>query len=135
MSVRIPGFGVLVVLVVLTAGCGGSAKVVVKGTVTLDGNPLEEGAINFFPADGSGTTAGGVISGGNFSVPVPAGSVIVRISASKVIRREPMYAGDPKGPMKEIRTDIIPAKYNAQSELKLDVKSGMDDVKYDLTSK
>jgi hypothetical protein len=134
MSVRIPGFGVLVVLVGL-AGCGAPAKVVVKGTVTFDGNPLEEGAINFVPADGNGTTDGGLVSKGSFSVPVSPGSVIVRINASKVVRREPAYPGDPKSPMKEFRREIIPAKYNAKSELRLEVKPDMDDVKYDLTSK
>jgi hypothetical protein len=131
---RRQGFLVLIVLAAAASGCGPS-KAVVKGTVTLDGAPLAEGTINFFPEDGQGATAGGPVSNGSFSVDVPPGAKVVKISASKVVGREPMYGNDTNGPMKEVRNEIIPAKYNSKSELKFEVKPANEPVKYDLTSK
>jgi len=61
----------LALLVPLAVGCG-KGKGKVSGTVTLDGQPLPAGTINFLPSKGTG--AGGSIEDGKYSIDnVPAG--------------------------------------------------------------
>jgi hypothetical protein len=56
-------------------GCsGGDGRLAVSGTVTVDGKPLEAGAISFAPEPGSdANTAGGVVKQGKFDLPSSAG--------------------------------------------------------------
>ncbi|MGQ9760652.1 MAG: hypothetical protein ACUVQH_01955 [Thermogutta sp.] len=49
-------------------GCGKSSGVTVRGSVTFDGQPVEEGYITLSPADGKGPSVGGPISAGKFSI-------------------------------------------------------------------
>lgn len=57
-----------VTLAVTVRGCGTSAPTV-AGTVTVGGLPLQEGAITFFPIDGTaGGTSGARITEGKFDV-------------------------------------------------------------------
>jgi hypothetical protein len=76
------GAGWLVLFVCL-AGCG--AKVAsVSGRVTYENQPIEKGTINFMPADGVGSIAGGEVSGGKYQVAkIPPGKKIVEITAVK----------------------------------------------------
>lgn len=109
----------------LLAGCGGGGPgATVEGSVTLDGQPLQEGAISFVPADGKTASAGGTITDGKYSVAVPPGPKRVEITASKVVGQRPAYAGDPNSPMIDITKSIVPPRYNSQSELTLEVQSG-----------
>lgn len=55
------------VILALAAGCGGSGSTV-SGTVTFNGQPVERGYINFYPADGKGAPVGGEIKGGKYTV-------------------------------------------------------------------
>src|SRR5262245_27878190 len=47
-------------LVLGGAGCGGGGLVTVKGTVTLDGQPVPHAAVTFIPKEGKGQQASGV---------------------------------------------------------------------------
>ena len=104
------------------------------GKVTLDGQPLQEGTIAFDPTDGATATAGGNITNGQYSVPLDSGPKIVRIEATKVISSTKDPASS-TGALIEVRESIIPTKYNQQSELKADVKSGENTFDFDLKSK
>ena len=77
---RLPGL-VLVALVAFS-GCS-DGKVVVRGMVTVDGQPIEEGSISLEPADGQGPTTGGLIKEGKYELignaAVTPGDKIVRI--------------------------------------------------------
>ena len=53
------------ILGLLLVGCG-DGRVVVKGTVRVDGKPAEQGAINFAPLDGQGPSTGGMIDKGMY---------------------------------------------------------------------
>ena len=46
------------------AGCGGQPKAHVRGTVTLDGKPVPEGIIQFFPTGATGQSAAAPIKDG-----------------------------------------------------------------------
>lgn len=48
------------------SGCG--AATTVSGTVTYEGEPIEEGWVTFMPVDGSGSEAGAKITDGEYHV-------------------------------------------------------------------
>lgn len=74
--------GTLALLVPLAVGCG-KGKGTVSGTVTLDGQPLPAGTINFLPSKGPG--AGGSIEDGKYSVAnVPAGTMTVTVETDSI---------------------------------------------------
>jgi len=57
-----------------------------SGTVTYDGQPVENGTITQLPEDGKGPSAGGPISGGEYRVEgVTPGRKIVRILGVKAV--------------------------------------------------
>lgn len=101
----------------------------IHGTVTLDGKPLETGSINFYPVDGNTQTTGGVIKNGKFEVRVPVSNQIVKIASTIVT--------SPPGTPDELLTfkKLVPDKYNLKSELRLDVKAGLNEPVYELKSK
>jgi len=117
----------------LLVGCAGEGDFgEVSGTVNYDGKPVEDGAINFFPADGKGPTAGDVIKGGKYTVKkAPVGTAKVSISGSKVVGKKKVY--DTKdSPEMPITQELLPAKYNEKSELTFDVKRGTNEKNWDL---
>jgi hypothetical protein len=105
----------------------------VSGEVTVGGTPIKQGRISFTPVDGQGQTGGAEIIDGKFTAEVPVAKMRVEINGNKVIGQEPVY--DAKGPMRDIVVEIVPARYNVNSELTLDVKKGEQSVKYDLEAK
>src|SRR6056297_1516134 len=112
-------------LVCLSAliGCGGPAtdRVPVAGEVTLDGQPLDRGSIEFHPDGEEGTVTGGVISEGTFEIPAvqgaKPGNYSVRIFASG--GDVEVAPDEPPGPEGEgqVSEERIPAKYNTETEL------------------
>ena len=72
------------VFILASIGCGGGPSGVVEGTVTLDGEPLEHGAISLKSSTGDANTVGDVIEGGKFKIEeVPEGSFVAYVTASK----------------------------------------------------
>src|SRR5437868_15173667 len=64
-------------LMALIAGCGPAnplGRKALSGTVTLDGKPLERGAIEFHPLEEGGVQSGALISGGHYSIPAHQGA-------------------------------------------------------------
>ena len=51
--------GIGVTLLLAGAGCSGNSPVAVRGTVTLDGNPVEGAIVLFMPEGGAGRQASG----------------------------------------------------------------------------
>ena len=118
-----------------------------QGTVTLDGQPLAAGGIDFFPLQGTrGPTAGGQIVDGSFYIAPGGGTKVgtfrVLITAS---RKTGKQVSDPTAEMidPEIENGMvdayeqyIPARYNKQSELTAEViVDGQNVFKFDLSSK
>ena len=116
-------------------GCSGSSPLgTVNGTVTLDGTPLTEGDVRFVPADGKSQTASAKIIDGKFTAQVPTGEMRIEISAAKVIGKRKMY-DTPDSPVVDKVKEFLPPRYNAKSELRLTVKSGVQDETFPLQSK
>jgi len=112
-------------------GCSsgdGLNRASVRGEVKVDGNPLEEGSINFFPAgDAEGPSAGGVISKGEYEIPQDLGPVVGKYrveihGVQKTGRTVPNYMA-PGTTMPEVM-EVLPADVNVKSKLVRDVAAG-----------
>jgi hypothetical protein len=114
----------LAVTMLWFAGCGGTDRRPLVGSVTLDNKPLPTGLIQFEPAEGDGRATGAVIAAGRYEIPanlgLPPGRYRVRIQAVEEAAPAPPDAapGDvflPPG------KDLIPARYNAATELSAEI--------------
>jgi hypothetical protein len=118
-------------------GCSQAKRMAIEGTVTLDGQPLEKGSIAFRPLPGTtGPTAGAAIVRGKFVISPSggpfAGSFVVEISNVRPTGRK---VEGPRGLVDE-HLEFLPARYNAQSELRAEVKTdGPNSFEFSLKSK
>lgn len=119
-----------ILIAAIIGGCGGAGgRQAIEGIVTLDGTPLEKGQITFVPQGGTnGPTAGAEIVGGKFAIAQAGGPFTgkfrVEITASrpggeKVFDRR-------TGKLVEGYEQFIPARYNAESQLRADVTAGAE---------
>ena len=126
----------LALFLVGLAGCPGRPSV--QGTVTLDGAPVDGGAIRFTPAGEEGTAAsvGAQIVGGKYAISGKAlapGSYRVDINWKKPTGRKVPTPGDP-GTTVDETAEAIPPIYNARSTLKANITSGSNTQDFDLKS-
>lgn len=107
------------VLALVATGCARDRRVECFGTVTFDGEAVEEGSIGFFPLDGKGRSEGAVITAGRYRARLLPGHHRVEIRASRVM-------SDFKGPsdLGPPRVDFIPEHFNSRSTLTVDVAAG-----------
>lgn len=100
----------------------------VTGQVTLKGQPLDEGVINFAPVDSQSTGDGAQITNGKYRIPRDKG-----LSPGKY--KVTIYAGDgrsgvgtasPDAPAEKAKAgrERVPAEYNRNSTVVKEVKSG-----------
>jgi len=131
----------LLLIVVSTCGCGGDARrASIVGTVTLDGEPLPEGAIAFIPTAGNkGPSTGAVVSDGRFEVPQQRGPFVgqnrVEIRASRETGRmipDPRHPRGPNVPLVPEFAEYVPEHYNDASTLVREVKQGRNTLDFDL---
>ena len=120
---------VLLCLTALFVGCQKNDGLCsVEGTVTLDGTPLADGTINFGPMAGShGTATGAKITDGKYSARASEGDMVVTIRSQK---KETVQ--DPEHGEMISMTELIPEKYNQQSELKATIQPGKNTFDFDL---
>jgi hypothetical protein len=123
-----------VIAALLLCGCGGGNELgrhAISGTVTFQGQPLDHGLIEFSPAAmADGVQSGSAIADGKYEIiedyGLPPGKYKVVISsAGPGSAPRPIDSpGDAPPPSPE----RIPAKYNAKSELIIDVTPESDGV-------
>lgn len=125
-------------------GCGGSGdgldRQAIKGSVNLAGKPLAAGEIQFLPANDDGKTppAGGRIAEGKYAIsaesgPIPGAYKVVIHSDSG---KGPALTGGMPGGAGTPNKELIPAKYNTNSTLTADIKSGQaEPFDFDLQAK
>jgi hypothetical protein len=118
-------------------GCGsarseGPQRVAVSGTVTLDGQPLENGVIRFIPhPDVKGPKASMSVTAGRFEIPETAGPVAGRHRIEIESDDHGGIAPDDEAALKEMAAGKrklakpvkIPAIYNIRSTLERTVQS------------
>ncbi len=131
-------FRLLIALSMLPAavGCSGGdglPRESLSGTVTLDGQPLESGLIQFEPTKPDiPTMTGGEIKNGSYSVPRSEGAVpgpyrVLITSNPKEAEIDP-DEGEMPGMVPMPKAAGIPSKYNAQSTLTAEVEAGGNNV-------
>lgn len=130
----VAGVGALAGLLAVAAGCGGSSGLAVKGRVTLDGAPVENGSISFF-APGNGPRAAAAVEGGEYVIPaakgLTPGAYRVEVTWLKPTGRK-IPSKDPGMTADETR-EAIPAKYNTASTLTADLSPGENVKDFPLT--
>ena len=118
-------------------GCGGPFDARVKGTVTLNGQPLDRGTVAFFPLAQGPPAHGRIDASGNYAVRVgrekglPSGDYEVTVQATIPAEIPEGWMGPPpKG------NPITPAKYHnrATSGLKYTVSRGSNEINIELSS-
>ncbi|QDT40585.1 hypothetical protein Pan241w_06420 [Gimesia alba] len=145
LSLRSTHFALVFCTLTLCGCFGGSAEQIeratVSGTVTLDGKPLPEGSIQFIPdVDASGKPLRGKavqaqITEGAYRLEAGQGPTVgmnqVLINASKKTGK----FQESDGQKTEILKQYLPAKYNTNSTLKYDIKTGENTADFALESK
>ena len=132
---RRPGFAggpapwlLLVALVApaVPAGCGeaGPLRRAVAGSITLDGKPLPAGTIVFAPLDGA-TAAVADVRDGSYRIGAgsgpAAGRYQVEVRAEAPTGKRVPHPDLPGETIEEVR-ELVPPRYNARTELTVEVK-------------
>jgi hypothetical protein len=119
--------GLVAVSLVFAVGCRGSSgpeRVALSGKVTLEGKPVEDGQIRFVPQ--AGTVAPvtiAAIKNGAYDTAVSGG---VPVGTHRVeIRAYDPKEPAPRGPGSPPRKQLVPAKYNAGTQLEITIQSGV----------
>jgi hypothetical protein len=119
----------LLVLAGLLAGCGakGPQRVAVSGTVTFDGQPVNDGQVVFTP-QADGMTAAGPIVAGRYNIATERGPSPglnnVRITANRPTGRKVQAGGYAASQApQDVMEQYIPAKYNDSSELSVEFEA------------
>jgi hypothetical protein len=125
----------MAVFLLLAGGCGDSTggRQEISGTVTLKGQPLDEGFIQFLPLDNASpdqlaTRSGAMIQNGKYLIPKEKGLVPgkYRVVISSGEKKGPISdaeAGGP-GPKSIFSKERIPADYNLKTKQVVEVKEG-----------
>lgn len=118
----------LVGVTLLIAGCGGDplGRQPVSGTVHFQGQPLDQGAIQFVPAEKGPTEAGGPIENGQYQIPREAGLApgTYKVTIWSYDRKGAKVQSEdiPGEPSATQFKERIPAKYNTKTTLTAEVK-------------
>ncbi|QDU74488.1 hypothetical protein Pan97_14960 [Bremerella volcania] len=111
------------------AGCGASAdplnRQAVRGEVTLDSQPLDNGSISFDPQDREkGRPGGATILDGKFALErqrgLPPGTYTVRVNSADA---QTEAVGEP-GESRRLAKERIPSQWNSKSEQTITVVDG-----------
>lgn len=116
-------------LLVALGGCGSSGIGRVTGTVKGDGQPISGALLEFYPLDGSESSAARTASDGTYELIMnrsTKGAVIGQHLVKITTAQEPGDYGA------EMIPETLPAKYNVRSDLHVTVNSGKNVLDFDL---
>ncbi len=127
------------------SGCGkvdGPSRAAVHGTVTLDGEPVEQGTIEFFPVnDTTGPVVGAEIRAGRYALSRREGPAVgtnrIEISWPRTTGNTATMPADGLGASElnePERTEAIPPQYNRQSTLTRTIEAGDNPLSFELRS-
>lgn len=111
----------LLLVTPLFLGCG-NRKPVMEGHITLDGVPLEKGAIQLRPVDGKGQTAGNGVADGRYRMECSVGTMQVIVNWPQANGK--MLDPGGSGQMIDRYVESVPDRYNDKTELTVMVKPG-----------
>lgn len=115
-----------------TLGCYGGdglPRQPIAGAVTLDGRPLHDGMITFYPAarmlEGDLTVAGAMIKNGRFSIPrkyglIP-GTFKIGVHSGDTNGDRGREESDPDRDSNVVSRELVPEKYNSDTTLEVEI--------------
>lgn len=110
-------------IIPLVSGCNstvdGNGFFEIDGTVTWNGEPLDNGWIIFRAKDETSRNVSSPIKDGGFSVKIQEGEKIVEVTAEREVSGK--FTRGASGEEVPAKESYIPAKYNTNSELKVDI--------------
>lgn len=131
-----------VVLVAAVIGCGGADAGQVSGVVTLDGDPLANATVTFHPQQADGESApisqGTTDANGKYTLTListgETGAVIGKHDVSIEVFEDAEDEDDQADVNEDIedKPNIVPARYNVDSELTFEVKGGSNSADWPL---
>lgn len=131
----------LVLLAALACGCGAPrTTATLTGVVSIDGQPVDNGSIGFYPVPHEGRraarSAGSTIDKeGGYRAEILPGRFRVEISSSRVVGRRKTYPDMADSPLEEILEERIPAAYNSATKLSADIVLETTRLDFELESK
>lgn len=117
-------------------GCdSGPATGLVEGTVTLDGEPLDQAMLRFQPVNGRGSV-GMTDESGHYKLRFTATTEGAIPGEHRVLITTQRAASGGEGdqPLVPAQEEILPAKYNDATELTATVEPGPNTIDFELTS-
>ena len=129
------GFLSSIAISVCFVGCGPESNVAkISGKVSVDGKPAEKGSISFAPVSGIGPTTGTEIKDGTYTAEAAIGECKVEVRVPKVVGKKKLY-DTPDSPEQEIMDEVLPARFNEATELRAEIKKGVNAKDFDLKTK
>jgi hypothetical protein len=126
----------LLTAVVLTTVAGCARKPVVHGVVTLDGVPLNNGEIQFYPEKGDAPTSAAVLDkDGSYRLEASATKFKVVVNSNKPTGKKRLkYEGDPSAGYIEEFAQALPSRYSdlKKTELFVMVEPGDNEKNFEL---
>ena len=110
----------------MLAGCSNDPRLAVSGTVRFNGQPLDQGRIEFHPPGGKGSLSGAGIHDGRYHIPQANGlaPATYEVKIFSYGTKGAKVAGDMPGEPGKGFKERIARKYNLATELRADVKPG-----------
>lgn len=121
----------LLVLLLLCSCDSGPPLGQVSGTVLLDGNPLPDARIIFQPQDGGPASHGETDAAGHYELIYAEGQPGAIVGPHRVSVETYRIRLNEAGEAEE-HPELVPQKYNAQSELSREVTAGAQTIDFDL---
>jgi len=116
-------------------GCGRSdGLLTISGTVSLDGNPVQDGSVSLMPVDGKGIAGGGTIAGGKYTAESSPGEMAVQIYAHEQVEKPNPTPEEVERGLHIDTKQLLPAVYNQQSRLRITVSPDNLTHHFELTS-
>jgi hypothetical protein len=131
--------GIVTTGILLSAGCGSHSDQpdlgVVRGTVTIDGKPLEGAVISFSPTEGGRVSQDKTDAKGNFNL-IYIGNTRGAKTGKHSVRITTAYeVVDPATGQMVEHEERVPKRYNSTNTvLVADIKPGKNTVDFDLQS-
>jgi hypothetical protein len=122
-------------LVLLLVGCRrGPQLAPVSGTVKLDGKPLALAEVTFQPENHSRASHGVADASGHYVLRYNRDEMGALVGQHSVQIRSATEVTLPNGKF-ELRPQLVPPRYNSQTELRREVKAGSNEFDFELSSK
>ena len=114
-------------------GCGGNSNLgSVSGKVTLEGQPVPDALVKFTPVKGGSPSNARTNSSGEYTLTYTDTEDGAEIGEHTVSISTYRAANPEADPPTTLVPEKVPAKYNSQTTLKADVKSGSNTIDFPL---